>query len=130
MRQYAVKVNDKEYPVTLISRQGEVIEFEIAGKNYSTKVSPAINLINASALQNQTTSSSTTNGNINAPMPGIIVSIAKSEDDKVTAGDNILVIEAMKMENNITASKTGIIKKIHVKAGQEVENGQPLVTIE
>ena len=70
-----------------------------------------------------------TDGNIRAPMPGIVVSIAVKEGDEISAGDTILVMEAMKMENNITATSSGTVKKIHVQAGEEVSNNQLLVEL-
>jgi biotin carboxyl carrier protein len=63
-------------------------------------------------------------------MPGIIVSIAKTVGTSVTAGENLLVIEAMKMENNIAAPKSGTIKSINIKPGQEVNSGQLLLVID
>jgi len=65
-----------------------------------------------------------------APMPGIILSIAVKEGDEVNAGDAILVLEAMKMENEIHAPRAGKVKKIHVSAGAEVQSGSELVELE
>jgi pyruvate carboxylase subunit B len=65
-----------------------------------------------------------------APMPGIILSIAVKEGDQVNAGDAILVLEAMKMENEIHAPRSGTIKKIHVSEGSEVRAGSELIEIE
>jgi biotin carboxyl carrier protein len=65
-----------------------------------------------------------------APMPGIILSIAVKEGDEVNAGDTILVLEAMKMENEIHATRAGKIKKIHVSEGAEVQSGSALVEFE
>ena len=65
-----------------------------------------------------------------APMPGIILSIAVKEGDQVNAGDAILVLEAMKMENEIHAPRSGTVKKIHVSAGSEVRAGSELIEIE
>jgi biotin carboxyl carrier protein len=65
-----------------------------------------------------------------APMPGIILGIAVKEGDEVNAGDPILVLEAMKMENEIHAPRAGKIKKIHVSEGAEVHSGSALVEFE
>jgi propionyl-CoA carboxylase alpha chain len=67
---------------------------------------------------------------IMAPMPGIILSITAREGDEVNAGDAILVLEAMKMENEIHATRAGKIKKIHVTEGAEVQSGSVLVEFE
>jgi glutaconyl-CoA decarboxylase len=65
-----------------------------------------------------------------APMPGIILSIAVKEGDEVNAGDAILVLEAMKMENEIHAPRAGKVKKVHVSEGAEVRSGSELVEFE
>jgi propionyl-CoA carboxylase alpha chain len=65
-----------------------------------------------------------------APMPGIILSITVKEGDEVNAGDTMLVLEAMKMENEIHAPRAGKIKKVHVSAGAEVRSGSVLVEFE
>ena len=65
-----------------------------------------------------------------APMPGIILSIAVKEGDEVGAGDTLLVLEAMKMENEIHAPRAGKVKKIYVKEGAEVRAGSELVEFE
>jgi len=65
-----------------------------------------------------------------APMPGIILSIAVKEGDQVNAGDAILVLEAMKMENEIHAPRDGTVKKIHVSEGAEVRAGSELIEFE
>ena len=65
-----------------------------------------------------------------APMPGIILSVLVQEGDVVGAGDAMLVLEAMKMENEIHAPRAGKIKKIHVGEGAEVRAGSELIELE
>lgn len=67
---------------------------------------------------------------VTAPMPGIVLSIGVKEGDEVDAGDPILILEAMKMENEIHAPRAGKIKKLHVSAGAEVQSGAQLVEFE
>lgn len=64
---------------------------------------------------------------VTAPLPGEILSINVKEGDSVKRGDQLLVIEAMKMENEIFAESDGIIKEIFVKPGDYVETGQKLI---
>lgn len=66
----------------------------------------------------------------NAPMPGLVTKIIIHQGASVNEGDGILVVEAMKMENEIKTLKTGIVKKIFVQEKQTVEKGDPLFTIE
>jgi acetyl-CoA/propionyl-CoA carboxylase biotin carboxyl carrier protein len=64
------------------------------------------------------------------PMQGTIVKVLVSEGDEVEAGQTVCVLEAMKMENNITADKSGTVKEIKVTAGQSVGSGDVVVVIE
>ena len=67
---------------------------------------------------------------IKAPMPGLVLDIAVSEGQEVLEGDRILILEAMKMENSILIHANARIKEVKVKAGQAVEKGQVLVTLD
>jgi biotin carboxyl carrier protein len=67
---------------------------------------------------------------IKAPMPGLVLEVSVSDGQDVNEGDKILILEAMKMENNIMIHTSARIKKIAVAAGQAVEKGQLLVELE
>lgn len=67
---------------------------------------------------------------LRAPMPGLITKILVGEDKHVSVGDGIIIVEAMKMENEIKAPKSGVLKKIFVKEKQTVEKNDNLFTIE
>ena len=69
------------------------------------------------------------NGEIKAPLPGVVTSIAVKEGDRVEHGEELCVIEAMKMNNPIRATVHGTVKAIHVRVGQQVQHGAPLFTI-
>jgi len=68
-------------------------------------------------------------GCVTTAMPGSIVEVKVKAGDKVTAGDPVLVIEAMKMENEIQAPKTGIVVAVHVKKGDTVTPDESLLEI-
>lgn len=63
-------------------------------------------------------------------MPGKVVKLMKKEGDKVTKGETVLILEAMKMENEIKAGADGMIKSVNVKEGQALEAGFLMVEIE
>jgi len=63
-------------------------------------------------------------------MPGTIVAVKVNVGDKVKAGDGVLVIEAMKMENEIQASKTGTVVAVHVAKGDTVTPDESLLEIQ
>ena len=66
---------------------------------------------------------------IKSPLPGTIVSVNVKEGDQVKKGDVLIVMEAMKMENNIMAGKDGQVKAIYVSAGQTVAQDDALVDL-
>lgn len=67
---------------------------------------------------------------VSSPMPGKVISIPVTEGQKVKAGDVLIVIEAMKMQNNYKASSDGKIKKILVKEGDTINGDQILITLD
>ena len=67
---------------------------------------------------------------VRAPIPGRVVSVAVAEGDEVRAGQPLLVLEAMKMENQISAEGPGKVERVLVAPGETVEGGQVLVVVE
>ena len=65
-----------------------------------------------------------------SPMPGVILSVAVSVGDEVVTGDEICVLEAMKMQQMLRADWSGIVRSVHVEAGQQVLDGAPIVELE
>ena len=65
-----------------------------------------------------------------APMGGMIVEILVKEGERVEAGRQVLLMEAMKMKQVVTAHKDGTVSRIHVKPGEAVDAGQPLLSID
>ena len=66
---------------------------------------------------------------VKAPLPGLIIDVKVREGEKVKAGQNIIVMEAMKMENQIQATTDGTVKKIFVKKGDNVAEGNAMLEI-
>ncbi|HTM20029.1 MAG TPA: biotin/lipoyl-containing protein, partial [Kofleriaceae bacterium] len=64
-----------------------------------------------------------------APIAGKVVKILAQPGDRVAAGKPVIVLEAMKMENEITAVRGGTVKQVHVNPGQSVENSDKLLTL-
>lgn len=69
-------------------------------------------------------------GDVTSPLSAIVVSIDVAIGDSVSEGQNIVTLEAMKMNTMITANKAGVISAIQVKAGDAVEEGQVILSIE
>lgn len=68
-------------------------------------------------------------GDVIAPMPGLILELKVGVGDAVKTGDVVLRMEAMKMENDILATRDGVVSGVHVEKGAEVQSGQALITI-
>ena len=106
-KSYTVKVNHSEYEVSIANDLDQLIKemgFEVgAGKQ-----------VNA----------------IKAPMPGLILSIHVEVGQEVQENDSLLILEAMKMENNFNSPRAGKIKSILVEKGQAVDKGQLLIEFE
>jgi len=66
---------------------------------------------------------------VTAPMPGVINALKVKEGDQVAAGDVLLILEAMKMENEITAPAAGVVRQITVSAGRSVGTGETMMVI-
>ncbi len=67
-------------------------------------------------------------GTIVAPMPGVITEVRVEESESVKSGSVLLVLEAMKMENEIYSQRDGVVTKVHVEVGQQVGRGDPLIS--
>tara|TARA_Y100001960_G_scaffold304440_1_gene357599 strand:+ start:573 stop:1004 length:432 start_codon:yes stop_codon:yes gene_type:complete len=65
-----------------------------------------------------------------SPMPGVIISVAHKEGDSVITGDEVCVLEAMKMQQTLKADWSGVVKKVYVKAGDQVLDGDPILELE
>jgi biotin carboxyl carrier protein len=68
-------------------------------------------------------------GTVLSPMPGRVLKVLVAEGDAVEAGAPLVVVEAMKMENELCAARSGTVRKIHVAAGSTVESGARLVEV-
>ncbi len=64
-----------------------------------------------------------------APIAGVIIGIKKKTGNRVRAGDTLLILEAMKMENEIVTPEPGVVKEIKVREGQKVATGVPLAVV-
>lgn len=69
-------------------------------------------------------------GDVNSPMPGLIVAVPVEQGQAVKQGQTVIILESMKMQNELKAPVDGVISTIHVSAGQTVDKGAVLVTIQ
>ncbi|MBN2651580.1 MAG: biotin attachment protein [Spirochaetales bacterium] len=118
---YTVTVNGKKFGVKLDGDKAVV-----NGKSYDISV---VEGLDASANTAAPAASGGAHETIVAPMPGLILKINIAEGDEVKVGDELLVLEAMKMPNPITAHVDGVVKAIKVKPQDQVTQGTVLVEI-
>ena len=69
-------------------------------------------------------------GSLLAPMPGLVLRVLAEVGAVVTAGQPLLVLEAMKMEQTVSAPANGVVAELHAKAGEQVSTGQVLAVLE
>lgn len=67
--------------------------------------------------------------NLKAPMPGLVVAIPVSEGQEIQKGQVLIILESMKMQNELKSPKDGIVERIRVKAGESVEQKQALLSV-
>ncbi len=141
MRKYELKINDRDYEVIIKKVTPADVHVEVNGEEHVVQIQSIKNLslpVQAKATappasrpsSYQPLAPAPSAGGIIAPMPGQIKSIFVREGDRVTAGQKLLIMEAMKLENKIAAKTAGLVKKILVRDGDTVSQGQELVIIE
>ena len=114
-----VTINNKKYSVKINGDKATV-----NGKEYSFSVKDGVEEVASSS-----SSSSGEGVEIKAPMPATVLRVVKNVGDSVEENEEILVIEAMKMETPIKSPKAGTINSITVSQGDKVQSGQVMVTI-
>ena len=128
---YKVTLNNRVYEVEV--EQGEAMlvnEYELAAPAAAATAAPAAAPVAAAAPAAAPAAGAAAAGEvITSPMPGNILKINVTQGQKVNEGDVLIVLEAMKMENEISATKSGTVAQINVTKGAVVETGTPLVVI-
>ncbi|MBN1968385.1 MAG: biotin/lipoyl-binding protein [Candidatus Delongbacteria bacterium] len=122
-----IKVNERSYHVGLkdLGQEKKVEAVRPVIVNQPT-ASPA----SAPVVQNKPKPSIGGGKVVTAPLPGLVLSIPVKVGDQVKRGQLIMILEAMKMENDIPAEMDGVVKEIKVKAGETVVEGDTLLTLE
>ena len=117
-------IDGRSYDVGVV-REGATLAVAVSGATFEVALVPAAR--GAAAPHRKT---ATGPAKVNAPMPGKIVRVSAAAGQEVKAGECLVVMEAMKMENEIRAPRDGRIKDVVVKEGQAVESGALLILVE
>lgn len=122
MKNYTITVNGNVYDVTVEEGASSGAPVQAAAPKAAPK---------AQAPKTEAPKVSGTAGSVkvNAPMPGKIVAVKANPGDKVSRGQVILVLEAMKMENDIVAPQDGTVASVNVTVGSSVESGETIATL-
>ncbi len=139
MKKYKMRINGENYKAKIIEYKGNEIIVEVNGIEYGVELAvekkEKIQLVrsakSASSLPAMATPQKAvvSAGAVVAPIPGLVMKILVHEGDAINAGDNIIILEAMKMESEIASTATGTIKKILIKEGQSVQEGEALIEV-
>ena len=142
MKEYKYIINGNEYKVTVGDIEENIANVEVNGKSYKVEMEkkkeefkPVSRPVArpAAAAASSAPAQPAAGGNTSAvksPLPGVILDVKVNVGDTVKKGQTILILEAMKMENNINADKDGKVTAVNVKQGDSVLEGTDLVVIE
>lgn len=125
---FLLKIDNKVYDSFLISNSNGIIELTINQKSYKINVLTTLQ-DKALKLIQQNNPDKDKQTKIKSPMPGLVLKINKNIGDKVKKGETIMVLEAMKMENEIKSPVDGEISEMNIKAGQPIEKNFLLFSI-
>ncbi len=113
---YSAYISEDEKGNAFVSYQGKVFHLN------------RIDLLSSEFLRSEIESATGHNGkNITSPMPGRVIKINVKQGDKVNKGDVLLIVEAMKMENNIASTRDAVIEKVNVSVGDTVDGSASLI---
>lgn len=141
MKEYKYTIEGKEYKVEIGAIEENIAEVTVNGETFKVEMEPepepekkkvVVSAAAAPANDEQPVAAGNVNtaNAVKAPLPGVITEIKVAIGDTVNAGDTVVILEAMKMANNIEAEKSGKVTAICVKQGESVMEDSPLVVIE
>lgn len=145
MKEYSFKINGKQYNVAIGPAEGKTLKVKVNGADYDVELdqaapaapaaapaatpAPAQAAPAAPAAPVAPAAPAAGGEKVVSPLPGVIIEVSVKEGQPVIAGEKVAVLEAMKMENEISAPKAGTVTAIHVSKGDSILEGAPIVTI-
>ena len=130
MKEYKIKINGNNYNVTIDEVEDNVAKVEVNGTPYNVEFEKPISKPKTISVVNKPAAAPAAAGGatVNSPLPGVVLEIKVKDGDKVTKGQVIMVLEAMKMENAIEAPCDGTIT-VKAQKGDSVLEGATLAVI-
>ena len=123
-----VSVDGEDFEVS-IAKEGDFWKVEVEGRVFSVKVDGSKG-VPLPPKKKKGARKAKRSGIVSSSIPGKIISISVSEDDLVSEGDVIMILEAMKMQNEIQAPVSGKITELNCEPGDSIEANSPLMVIE
>ena len=142
MKQFQYTINGQIYKVTVKKAEDTIAEVEVNGTPYKVLIDKPVEkkektikrssqvLTSKVVVPTQQQAKKISGNAVKSPLPGTILSIDCHVGDAVKKGRNLLILEAMKMENSIPADRDGVISEIKVNTGDSVSEGSDLVIIQ
>lgn len=144
MKEYKYTINGNKYDVEIVDIVENIATVTVNGENYSVEMEkepePEKKKVviksgtqaqpEAAASEGASAAKVNANNALKAPLPGVIREINVAVGDEVAVGDTVVVLEAMKMANNLEAEKAGKVTAVLVQVGESVMEDTPLVVIE
>jgi biotin carboxyl carrier protein len=150
MGKYIFRIGGKDYEVDVVKIENDIAKVIIDGKEVDVtikqfgkkqdapvrraavkKVERIVERTAPSIAQTPTAPASAgNNSQVRAPIPGVVLKVLVKEGDNVKAGQDIIVMEAMKMENQIQASASGVVAKVNVRVDDAVKQDDVLIEID
>lgn len=136
MKQYKYQINGNRYEVSVETPAADgTIAVTVNGETYSVvrEPEPVIEkkkVVVKPVAAKPSESADEMQDALRSPLPGTIVEILAKTGKQVKEGDTLIVLEAMKMNNNLTAERDGVVKSILIEEGEAVKENTPLVTFE
>jgi biotin carboxyl carrier protein len=132
MKNFKFTINGNVYEVGIEAAENGKSNVNVNGKSYVVEVEADV--MQATAVRRPVATpgatSKTTSGIMKSPLPGKVLKVLVAEGQVVKRGDVLMVIESMKMENNIAAQADGVIRSIKVAAEQSILQGDALLELE
>ena len=135
MRRYRLKVGEREFAIDVQEQTADRYAVSVGGEAYEVTLAEDANPSAVSIAPRPTVAlppsrpavTAGGKGALTAPMPGVILEVNVKPGDVVTRGQQVAVLDAMKMHNAIGAVQAGTVDAVYVEAGQTVDHGTPIL---
>lgn len=145
MKEYKFKINGKGYDVAIDTMEGNVASVTVNGVAYQVELentpaaesdaatpvmvqNPARPAAPAPAAATEKAAAGAGKA-VTSPLPGVVIAIKVNVGDVVKSGQEVAVLEAMKMENSIEATQDGTVTAVHVTKGDSIQEGTAIISI-